>query len=56
MNFKWDNHTGLVLTAGKLSYIGGCVGQSVAHRMSRQHSWAVLFFLVLLDITDRETH
>lgn len=33
MNFKWDKHTELALTARKVSYIGGCVGQAVAHRV-----------------------
>lgn len=56
MNFKWDNHIKLVLTAGKVSHVGGCVGQSVASRVSSQHSWGISFSVILLDITARETH
>lgn len=56
MNFKWDNDIKLVLTAGKVSHVGGCVGQSVASRVSSQHSWGISFSVILLDITARETH
>lgn len=56
VNFEWYNHTELVLTAGKVSHVGGCVGQCVAHRVNRQHSWSILFSLILLDITAVETH